>query len=142
MINVIITGRFKNYRKICAYLNEPIKTGKSKQLQLEDWKRYFEYIRDGNAFDIVKVFDTVREKSQRTSNNIKNIKSMIDYLQAKFDLDDNWYSLTDWYCEKLELMYKGICNAMYHEDEIDAVCEKENISDDKLFFEYVFGCKI
>lgn len=141
MINVITTGRFKNYRKICAYLNEPIKTGKSKQLQLEDWKRYFEYIRDGNAFDIVKVFDTVREKSQRTSNNIKNIKSMIDYLQARFDLDDNWYSLTDWYCEKLELMYKGICNAMYHEDEIDAVCEKENISDDKLFFEYVSAAK-
>jgi len=66
---------------------------------------------------------------------------MIDYLQAKFDLDDNWYSFTDWYCKKLELMYKGIANAMYHDDEIDAVCEKENISDGKLFFEYVSFAK-
>ncbi len=66
---------------------------------------------------------------------------MIDYLQAKFDLDDNWYSFTDWYCEKLELMHKGICNAVYHPDEVDAVCEKCNISDGKLFCEYVSAAK-
>ena len=59
MIDVIKTGRFKNYRIICGYLNEPIKTGKSKQLQLEDWKRYFEYIREGNAFEITKVYDKI-----------------------------------------------------------------------------------
>ena len=149
MISVITTGRFKNYKKICNYLNEPIKTGKSKQLQLEDWKRYFEYVRDGNAFEITRVFYAPKEKirkkivdtSKYTSNNTKNIQSMINYLQAKFDLDDNWYSFTDWYCEKLELMHKGICNAMYHEDEIDAVCEKENISDDRLLFEYVSAAK-
>ena len=141
MIETITIGRFKNYRKICEYLHEPIKTGKSKQLQLENWKRYFEYERDGNAFVITKVYDTVREKGQRTSNNRKNVQSMIDYLQAKFDLDDNWYSFTDWYCEKLELMHKGICNAVYHSDEIDAVCEEYNISDGKLFCEYVSAAK-
>ena len=141
MIETITISRFKNYRKICEYLHEPIKTGKSKQLQLENWKRYFEYERDGNAFVITKVYDTVREKGQRTSNNRKNVQSMIDYLQAKFDLDDNWYSFTDWYCEKLELMHKGICNAVYHSDEIDAVCEEYNISDGKLFCEYVSAAK-
>ncbi len=149
MIETITVGRFKNYRKICEYLHEPIKTGKSKQLQLEDWKRYFEYERDGNAFVITKVYDAPKEKirkaindtSNYTSNNTKNIQSMIDYLQAKFDLDDNWYSFTDWYCEKLELMHKGICNAVYHPDEIDAVCEEYNISDGKLFCEYVSAAK-
>ncbi len=141
MIETITIGRFKNYRKICEYLHEPIKTGKSKQLQLENWKRYFEYERDGNAFVITKVYDTVREKGQRTSNNRKNVQSMIDYLQAKFDLDDNWYSFTDWYCEKLKLMHKGICNAVYHPDEIDVVCKEYNISDDKLFCEYVSAAK-
>ena len=149
MIETITIGRFKNYRKICEYLHEPIKTGKSKQLQLEDWKRYFEYERDGNAFVITKVYDAPKEKvrkaindtSNYTSNNTKNIQSMIDYLRAKFDLDDNWYSFTDWYCEKLELMHKGICNAVYHPDEIDAVCEEYNISDGKLFCEYVSAAK-
>ena len=149
MIETITVGRFKNYRKICEYLHEPIKTGKSKQLQLKDWKRYFEYERDGNAFVITKVYDAPKEKirkaindtSNYTSNNTKNIQSMIAYLQAKFDLDDNWYSFTDWYCEKLELMHKGICNAVYHPDEIDAVCEEYNISDSKLFCEYVSAAK-
>ena len=149
MIETITIGRFKNYRKICEYLHEPIKTGKSKQLQLEDWKRYFEYERDGNAFVITKVYDAPKEKvrkaindtSNYTSNNTKNIQSMIDYLRAKFDLDDNWYSFTDWYCEKLELMHKAICNAVYHSDEIDAVCEEYNISDGKLFCEYVSAAK-
>ena len=75
------------------------------------------------------------------AHNTKNIQPMIDYLQAKIDLDDEWYSFTDWYCTKLELMYKGICNAMYHPDEINAVCEKEDISDGKLFFEYVSSAK-
>ena len=149
MIETITIGRFKNYRKICEYLHEPIKTGKSKQLQLKDWKRYFEYERDGNAFVITKVYDAPKEKirkaindtSNYTSNNTKNIQSMIAYLQAKFDLDDNWYSFTDWYCEKLELMHKGICNAVYHSDEIDAVCEEYSISDGRLFCEYVSAAK-
>ncbi len=149
MIETITIGRFKNYRKICEYLHESIKTGKAKQLQLEDWKRYFEYERDGNAFIITKVYDVPKEKirkkisdtSNYTSNNTKNIQPMIDYLQIKFDLNGNWYSFTDWYCSKLELMNKTICNAVYHSDEIDAVCEKYNISDDKLFCEYVSAAK-
>ena len=149
MIETITIGKFKNYRKICEYLHEPIKTGKSKQLQLEDWKRYFEYERDGNAFVITKVYNVPKEKirkklidtSNYTSNNTKNIQPMIDYLQTKLDLDDNWYSFTDWYCNKLELMNKAICNAVYHSDEIDAVCEKYDIADDKLFCEYVSSAK-
>ena len=149
MIETITIGRFKNYRKICEYLHESIKTRKAKQLQLEDWKRYFEYERDGNAFIITKVYDVPKEKirkkisdtSNYTSNNTKNIQPMIDYLQIKFDLNGNWYSFTDWYCSKLELMNKTICNAVYHSDEIDAVCEKYNISDDKLFCEYVSAAK-
>ena len=32
---------FKNYKKLCEYLEEQVRTGKSKQLQLKDWNRYF-----------------------------------------------------------------------------------------------------
>lgn len=137
MIDLITTGRFKNYREICHYLNEPIKTGKSKQLQ--DWKRFFGYRRDGNAFEIQKVYDEPKEKTCRTSNNIKNIRLMIDYIQAKLDLDDNdYYSMTDWYCDKLALMYKSFCNVPYMgSDIIEDVCERESICDDKLFCKYI-----
>ena len=34
---------FKNYRDLCNYLNEDVKTGCSKQSQLKEWERYFSY---------------------------------------------------------------------------------------------------
>ena len=61
----------KNYKELCSLLEESIKTGKSKQLQLKDWERYFEYHKDGNKYIINKIFDEVKEKiDMRKSENI------------------------------------------------------------------------
>jgi hypothetical protein len=54
---------FKNYKEICLALCEPVKTGKSKQLQLDDWKRYFEYSKSGNSFIIIEIYETPMEKN-------------------------------------------------------------------------------
>lgn len=32
----------KNYKMLCELLEQEVKNGKSKKLQLEDWKRYFD----------------------------------------------------------------------------------------------------
>jgi hypothetical protein len=62
-INNISEGQiFKNYKALCAELNEPIKTGKAKQLQLKDWERYFVYSKSGNSFIVNKIFETPIEK--------------------------------------------------------------------------------
>jgi hypothetical protein len=62
-INNISEGQiFKNYKALCLELNEPIKNGKSKKLQLEDWKRYFEYSKSGNSYIINKINETPTEK--------------------------------------------------------------------------------
>jgi hypothetical protein len=53
---------FKNYKALCAEINEPIKTGKAKQLQLQDWERYFEYSKSGNSFIINKIYEIPKEK--------------------------------------------------------------------------------
>lgn len=127
-------------------------TGNSRLAQIREIEDAYEYYHPVNKkthkakksyIFTKKLRDLVKPSRENNggAHNTKNIQSMIDYLQAKFDLDDNWYSFTDWYCEKLELMYKGICNAMYYEDEIDAVCEEYSISDGKLFFEYVSAAK-
>ena len=140
------------YPQICETVGWEQKAGNSKKAQIREIEDAYEFYHPKNKkthkpkklyIFTRKIHDLVEPSKANNggAHNTKNIQSMIDYLQAKFDLDDNWYSFTDWYCEKLELMYKGICNAMYHEDEIDAVCEKENISDDKLFFEYVSAAK-
>ena len=40
---------FKNYKILCEYLGESVRTGKSKQLQLKYWKRFFSYKKDGKV---------------------------------------------------------------------------------------------
>jgi hypothetical protein len=63
-LNNISEGQiFKNYKAFCAEINEPIKTGKSKQLQMQDWGRYFEYSRSGNSFIINKIYEIPTEKT-------------------------------------------------------------------------------
>lgn len=132
---------FKNYKELCDYLDEPIKTGKSKQLQLLDWKRNFEYKQEGYKFIITDVFDTPKKKKQRTGNNIKNIKVMIEYLQC-IGIEEKWTSMTDWYCEELKLLNKNICNLFYgKESEIKTFCYQMEISDRVLFRKYVTYAK-
>ncbi len=139
------------YPQICETVGWKQTTGDSRIAQIreiEDANEYYHPInkkthKPKKSYIFTKKLRDLVEPSRENSagNNRKNIQPMIDYLQAKFDLDDNWYSFTDWYCEKLELMHKGICNAVYHPDEIDAVCEEYNISDGKLFCEYVSAAK-
>ncbi|USK86168.1 hypothetical protein [Peribacillus asahii] len=53
---------FKNYKHLCQELDESIKAGKSKQLQLKEWKRYFSYSKDGNKFIVTEIYETPFEK--------------------------------------------------------------------------------
>lgn len=139
------------YSQICEILGWEQKAGNSKKAQIHEIESAYEFYHPINKkthkpkksyIFTRKLRDLVMpSKENSAGNNRKNIQSMIWYLQAKFDLDDEWHSFTDWYCEKLGLMYKGTCNAIYHEDETDAVCEKYNISDGKLFCEYVSAAK-
>lgn len=131
---------FKNYKELCNYLGVPVKSGKSKQLQTEDWNRYFESTKDGNKIIITKVYDTPKEKvNHRTGNNNKNIKPMIHYLQVKWNIsDDEYYSLTTWFCNKLELLDKITCNAVYSgEDGINQFCNEHGLQNKELLCKYV-----
>ena len=57
-----INQTFKNYKFLCEFLGEPVKSGKSKRLQLEDWKRYFTYEKNGYVFTITGIYNTPIEK--------------------------------------------------------------------------------
>ena len=51
------------YKKLCEIMNEKVKKGKSKQLQLENWKRYFEWENPtSHIFRITKIYDVPKEK--------------------------------------------------------------------------------
>lgn len=140
------------YPQICETVGWEQTTGNSRLAQIreiEDANEYYHPInkkthKPKKSYIFTRKLRDMVEPSRENNggaHNTKNIQPMIDYLQAKFDLDDSWYSFTDWYCTKLELMHKGICNAVYHPDEIDAVCEEYSISDGRLFCEYVSAAK-
>lgn len=52
----------KNYKEFCSLLNEKQKTGESKQIQLNNWQRYFSYSKRGHKFIIEEIFDVPKEK--------------------------------------------------------------------------------
>lgn len=63
--NLKVGMTIKNYKVLCGMLGEKTKTGKSKQLQLEDFKRYFEYDNsNGNTFIITGINKVVKNKKQ------------------------------------------------------------------------------
>ena len=48
-----------NYPAMCELLEEQVmKGGKSKKLQLERWKKYFDWENDGHKFIITKIRET------------------------------------------------------------------------------------
>ena len=68
---LVIGMVIKNYKELCTILNEEAKTGKAKQLQLKNWKRYFDWEKDGQKFIIVDIYDTPlpKEDLRRKGNN-------------------------------------------------------------------------
>ena len=140
------------YSQICEIVGWKVAEGNSKKAQIHEIESAYEFYHPENRkthkpkksyIFTSKIRDLVEPSKSNCggAHNTKNIQPMVEYLQAKFDLDSSWYSFTDWYCTKLELMNRGICNAPYHDDEVDAVCEECNISDGKLFCEYVSAAK-
>ncbi len=55
--NLAAGMRIRNYPAMCDLVGEKTGTGKSKQLQLKRWERYFRFHRDGYAFIIDEVFE-------------------------------------------------------------------------------------
>ena len=59
----------KSYRELCEVLNEKIKSGKSKRLQLEEMERFFSYKKEGNKFIVTEVFSKPKKKKTNKKNS-------------------------------------------------------------------------
>jgi len=68
---LVIGMVIKNYKELCNLFGEDTKTGKAKQLQLKNWKRYFDWEKDGQKFIITDIYDTPlpKEDLRRKGNN-------------------------------------------------------------------------
>lgn len=54
--NLSVNQEIKNYKELCILLGQPVKSSKSKRLQLKDFERYFVYSRNGNKYIIKEIF--------------------------------------------------------------------------------------
>lgn len=58
------------YKELCLAMNEPVKTGKSKQLQINNWGRLFKWIHPTKQiYRITEIIEHPLEKVDRRKNN-------------------------------------------------------------------------
>lgn len=88
---------FKNYKVLCKYLGEDIKTGSSKKSQVKEWNRYFSFIKEGQKIIITKIYDTPK-------NKIDNRKGGTHWNHLKYP-NLGYYKLSS-HQEKMKGVYK------------------------------------
>jgi hypothetical protein len=82
--NLEVKQTIKNYKELCNILNEKVKSGKSKQLQLKDFERYFKYHKEGNKFIIDQIYNKPKKKiNNRKPRYFKCCKMDISLYQKK-----------------------------------------------------------
>ena len=65
-LNDLTVGQtFKNYKGLVTFFDEEIKTGNAKIYQLENFKRYFDFEKQGHKFVITAIKDAPTEKKLR-----------------------------------------------------------------------------
>lgn len=79
----------KNYKVMCELLSQPEKGGKARKLQLEDWKRYFDWEKAGQKFIVTDIYDTplTKEDKRKLGNNSIYVKYievvLLQYLSTQ-----------------------------------------------------------
>lgn len=144
------------YKEIIELLGWEEKAGNSKKAQISEIESAYEFYHPMNkkthkekkSYIFTKQLRELVEPSKSNcggSRNNKNIASMIKYLQAHTGdefCNGTYYSMTDWYCDILDLLDKELCNTVYQgDDAIIAYCEKYGISNKKLLCDYVSEAK-
>jgi len=87
--NLSIGMAAKNYSTMCKLLNQEEKSGKSKKYQIEDWRRYFDFKKNGHKFIILEIYDQPLEKTDKRAkgNNSEYIQHiellLLSYLSKQ-----------------------------------------------------------
>lgn len=103
----------KNYKEMCKILGRQEKNGKSKRIQIEDFKRYFDFEKSGQKFIITDIYDTplTKEDKRRLGNNsvyVKYIELILLQYLSKQDGYTKTFTKRNWW----ELL--GMVNRKYN----------------------------
>lgn len=106
---------FPNYTQICKVLNQKSTGGRSKELQLQNWQRYFEFNREGHKFTITKIYDKPLPKiDKREEGNNSVYVDYIMYLIMSYLSRQEGYTATFYKTGLYKIL--GITNKKYSEN--------------------------
>jgi hypothetical protein len=72
----------KNYKEMCNLLDEEVEAGNSKEAQLKKWRRYFDFEKLKNKFEITKIYEkpkVITADSLKRQIYIKCIEMILMY---------------------------------------------------------------
>lgn len=102
----------RNYKQLCEILSQSIKSGKSRKLQLEEFRRYFDWEKAGQKFIITDIYDTPLEKEdKRKFGNNSIYVRYIEVILLKYLSQQTGYTRTLTKRKWWELL--GIVNSKY-----------------------------
>jgi len=86
--NLYVGMVVKNYKMLCHLLNQEPKTSDSKKAQEKEWKRFFDWTREGQKYIIINVHNNQLPKDdKRYDGNNKNNRK--EYEQFQISIEDD-----------------------------------------------------
>lgn len=119
----------KNYKTLCALLNEPEQAGNSKKSQHKEWQRYFDYEKVGQKYIITEIYSIpLPVTDKRSLGNASIYVHHIELILLNYLSKQQGYTTT-LTLKKLFLLM-GIINQNYIEENKDELkLQNDNITD-------------
>lgn len=156
-MNELELNREYTYKQICEVLGWKYYTGgNSKDAQIREIEAAFEFYHPMNkkthnpkcSYIFTKQLGELNKPKQGGVRNTKAIQPMMDYLMVKSAIefenivDYKYSSFTTWFCDRLNIFKKDVYNIPYSgEKAIQSFCEGHNISNARLFCDYISTAK-
>ena len=147
---------YKNYKALCTAIDEPVKTGGSRIIQMDDWKRYFDYrtTTGRHEIQIMSIYDSPKPKELSkhkkvylNSMSYNLLHYLADNARSEFNtvlLSRGKLAIEFGLCNRNYYYYIGEHEALYNElNEIVATAKEKNgkkyeINLDKIVDTYQF----
>lgn len=117
----------KNYKELCSLLGEPEKKADSKQSQLKEWRRYFDFEKEQNSqkIHIYEIYDTPLDKEDgRIKGNNSFYAKYIEYILMCYLSEQEGYikalKKSEWY----EVL--GLVNEKFYERQYTLLTAEDN----------------
>ena len=132
-----------NYPAMCRILEVATKKGTPRDRQIVDWKRYFDFEKEGHKFKILEIYSEPKIKYDgRRNGNNRKYTSMVavllfDHFNRKIDYNFPPEYTLQLYRKQIAVI-TGICKKCFFDDDyINKLKESCNI-DEKNIDEFIF----